>query len=1480
MYVPLFRDPASEQRRWVALEQERRRREDAARQMSPEVAQGVATIKRKYPWVPTSLAATLVTSGHVDDETTERMAHTIAGHRTRRSRWSQIGDVVSGAGKAVGGVAAEVGGAVGRGFTNTAEGLLGGPPGAGGGATAPQRKAAGAQRLDELGEGAKATARAGFLVAQTPLEAVVGEVRSTISSGEGPMGGQLGIRTPERSAEVAGQTTLGAAMQQQAEEGRVDLGHGFFPAGEAAKRQAANSRAVLSVDGHAWTPGRAVAHEIFEPGSKPYTLLSGTIDAAVTWYGDPGARAGKLAGEAKAAKGVLSTLEGEAQVARAAKKADPEWRKIVEEARGAVHGDRPTVVPRVVDKYLYSDEWKGIAEKVAETRSPTEIWRAFDKKMPVELAVQASRSADPAEITRLFRPHLGLDVLPGDVGGLGMKVTHDLQGKYRGFNVMPDTHLPWDDPDTFVRNLDNSLANAKVMGEKRRAILDEAFDALVDNSPGRRKRLLDVASGAVKESLVGHGVDEDMATRLSSWVNESDKIRHFLTDDLGRDVNFSFLLDDAGNPIRTAKPAALIDLLNSGTFLYDPTAVRQIRSLTRTVKVLNNPAFQMPLSVVNFMQQELWKMAATMRPAYIARVNGEEVARSLSSGSFDTALDYLNFVAFHRGEATAGGGLHDILREADDIAERLTGTVDDATRAKLSARLQEINDQVVKGKTEYERAKVGRAWKHDSYDSIERNMVRSGNWATVHKDSDPRRWRLGLADETIAMSKDPVIKRVANGGLFPGDEVTNPRPGIDGIKDWLRDGAGQKFRKDFEDAFPGVDFTAEAVLDDVIDKARLRVEKLGDNADLRGAVATGRLNGKPISTANTRGPETPADYLLDRLEEWRQNPNAPQMQKYEQLEEVASRARRDLDTFIGYRDRVREIFFGTFYGKTSDWLARSPVFRAEYWNHIENLMIYLDEPSRAKVLENAEEWGKLGKKRMARLVERSKAPVGEVAYEDADRLARGWALDKTGELLFDASERSQFFDATRAAFPFGEAWKEVLGRYMKLAVERPQVPRRFQQIVQGARGAGFFHRDPATGEEVFSYPLPGPVADYLGIDMSGSVQGLSLGTAVIPGLGPAGQLTLKKILPNKPSTDFIRALAFPYGEPQSVQGSFTPGWAAKAYAAADGDESNRVLANSYFEVMRQLVASGDYGVTRAEKQRLLDDAWTKARQITGLRALAQAILPSAPMISYRVPLEGADQVSGLLVKDFAKMMADEQEGKIDSATAKFLDKYGDDAFVYMVGKTRSEVGGQKASVAYGKWERENGDLIKKYKEVAGYFGPQQEGFDSTVFQRQINAGNREYRDPSEALDEAQSLVASWIYRNLRAQITGTPSKAQSAQLRAAKKDLIEDYPGWNPDAVPGNLPKRIRALMEAKGDPKIRDTEIGKALNIYFTKRDEAITAAGGSGLQTLKQAKGKAGIRRQLRSVGDDLAEDFPQFRGVWRDLLAYEFKDDDDGR
>lgn len=1469
--------------------------------VSRAAAEHVSQTHAAFPWLNAQVAVALARV-NARREVVEMVARSAAAARSegprqsgraKRSLWSRVGDVVTFVPREGADFVSNVADTV------TPESVEDAVGAAVGGA----------------GDALQSATRYGFAALQTAPETAdwaVRDVASTVS--EKGWGALLRGETSGHGVE-AEDFTLGAHVKG------ADMGSGFFPSGEAAEVQAARAREFGTIGGSALTVGRLAANAIFEPGSKPYTLMSGLIDAGTEFY-SPENVAMSAASKARRARKAFADDVTEAAVEKAAGKAPAAWRGLVEEAAGMVNGAvRNTVVPAAVDKWLFSAEARKVVEKLAAMSSPTAIWRALGKKADPDVVFALSKAEDEAGVLAALRPALGLDVarptvgrFSDQLGPLGVRVTNTVQRKVRAFNLRPETYLDWEDPAAAIRNLDNSLANAHVMGADRDRIVDEAFDLLNRNDPAARAELVALAKTATKKSLVGYGVDPVMAERLTAWDGGWGRVSKFTDDDLGNDVNLSFLVDEQGVPINRPLPSALVELLSRGVPIYGQKDVRLVRDLTtRLRKVEQAAGFKAPHSAVNFVQQEIWKPSAIMRAAYFARVNTEEVLRSWVSGSFDSVVDWIRFAANRTGTKDASGNFFNLVKEGDRLTARLRELTDEsidvdelgridktpspAVKAEIDeikARLAHINDELVDDANEFHRSQVGRYWNHDSVDAVERQLHRTGSWQTADRDLQPEAWAAGVADSVIAFSKDPILRRVANGGLFDGDKAANARDGLDGIKDWLTNGTGVKFRQRLERAFEHaagrpIDLTDEAHLGALIEHYVSKLQwKVGDERDLWDAVASGTFAGKPIavkakSAAKGRaGHHDASAELKARVLEWRSNPSAPQKVKFEQRLAVSdAMGGRAAGEFFEHRDALVNWFFGNLYGRTSDWLARSPVFRAKYWTRMEQLMPWMDDTSRRQAVANARAQ-KLGKSRLARLDEMLKRPAGELSLDDADLHAKGYGLDETKKTFYDASEASQFFDIYRAVFPFGEAWREVLTRWAKTLAQQPAVANRGAQTIQGARESGFFYRDPVTGEEVFNYLVPPFMADYLGVEWKGSALGLSLGTQLIPGLSPVASIGLSQLVPDVPEADWIAGLLFPFGEPDatspgSLVEQFVPPWAKKGFEAwSASEEKNRIYGNTYVETVRVLISSGDYGASVEERDRLFRDARDRARAITGIRALLQFVVPSAPSPNYLVETDDGDKVAGLLVKRFGELLEDNE---YPDAIEKFIGEFGDQAFAYLAGKTKPTVGGLSPSKTFGEWERRNGSLFEKYPKVAGYFGPTDEGYDPAVFSRQERTGKRKRQTARELVADAESTVARWIWNQKKAEVGPKPSKAQKEWLARVRADLREDYPGWNPDAYPaGERNEAIRQLEDAVDDAKVRGTTVGQALAIYFRKRGEAFEAARSQWGYSTGHLSGKKArrLREWMRQIASDLAEDYPGFARVFDEVLDGEMRDD----
>lgn len=179
--------------------------------------------------------------------------------------------------------------------------------------------------------GFESTVRWGMAGLQLPLQAVQGSIRREAQeiSNEGLQAfnpfyefpKQVGLQDVGGLRSAWEQTTAGQALARKIGEGKDSgLGGGLFgspdaPAGKA-QAEAARKYSPNLIGGHAWTPGRALANVVTEPGTTPFKLMSGTSDAVLALIEDPLIVGGKARVAAKAAKeGVrpTSTLQSLAE---------------------------------------------------------------------------------------------------------------------------------------------------------------------------------------------------------------------------------------------------------------------------------------------------------------------------------------------------------------------------------------------------------------------------------------------------------------------------------------------------------------------------------------------------------------------------------------------------------------------------------------------------------------------------------------------------------------------------------------------------------------------------------------------------------------------------------------------------------------------------------------------------------------------------------------------------------------------------------------------------------------------------------------------------------------------------------------------------------------------------------------------------------------------------------------------------------------
>lgn len=606
-------------------------------------------------------------------------------------------------------------------------------------------------------------------------------------------------------------------------------------------------------------------------------------------------------------------------------------------------------------------------------------------------------------------------------------------------------------------------------------------------------------------------------------------------------------------------------------------------------------------------------------------------------------------------------------------------------------------------------------------------------------------------------------------------------------------------------------------------------------------------------------------------------------------------------------NKFTNFFFGELYSLATKVLDRSPTFRQYYFQTIleqadmlspEEAQRVLDDiAERAKALNmTADEFlgeARLGTRRIKgsptlRALKASTMTRGTATAAEIDEYARFVALQKTRELLYDASNRTNLEDALRIIMPFAPAWREVLMTYAAFAKGNPVgTGRSFQRLWSGATGSdpdndgrGMFYKDPNTGQMMFMFPGSGTLAKILtGVNapLEAPVKRFSQGINAYPSLGPMMQVAASA-LPDSPSLDGVKDFLLPYGEKGIGAFNPAPQWLDKFVQAirADTGKLDNVFGNTYTETLRALSASGEYNLDDPnDVNQLKKDAEGKARILTMLRAASQFLGPTSGATEFKIPTKQGDQFVSALTKEFYDLQAKDY----DTAVPKFLELYGDEVTLYVGSKTRSLREGLEATQEFSDWERTNTDLLDQYPEVAAYLAPAGSEFNFTVWQRQLQAGERERLTDREIIEIAQQRIGSAKYRAARRLIGPYPNETQKAVLSQYRELLHQQYPGFplRAEFTVGKFDNDVEELRNLVADPRVSSNPIAKTASEYLVLRDQAIAAyvAQGGKASGFAQAKAASGLRDALASIGDTLAQREPGFSRLWQRLLAQEVEE-----
>jgi hypothetical protein len=1414
-------------------------------------------------------------------------------------------------------------------------------------------------------------------------------------------------------------TQLGTLMSNTQE-----AGEGFFLSEEAMEKQGERARRVRgTINGSAWTIGRGAADVAFTPGTKPYSLLSGFIDAAVTLGADPTLAGGKVLKGVRAANAAIPGLSSAQDIANASKLARgqaglnsvegisfqaTDFGKFVTNDKRAKRFTERLVnnandtTKSVEEKTLFIlENWKGItptkAKEFAEATDEAQVLGLLG-----EASARLSNNADDLLMTRDIRD-IKMARKTADLDDSFKERIPGYRNMSRWFETMPEGSVvingTGQDKTKAVLSYARYLRGLGISDEtpEFKDVMQRVVSAYSSTDPATARASSKQAYDyAFKVVAAKAGIKDP--TQMKAIEDAVEKARTALSriytvDELG-------MVDDAGafqtlrqylpqgaldefdpsvwDELVISGPGALIELTDEIQVLPDFRRLRALAGnpwLTRSGKTGQQ---RKAAAIAEYVQQDIWKPLALATGGYMIR-NMLDAQTRMTMGGFSSVWrhpqDFIMWAMRKKGGFDIagkdfGGAIEKGLKIKD--VDLLTASANKEQKNFWNALTFDLHKNL----------------RDPSY--AESRLYRNGSFDLAARTADPAAHTVGYVDNLGQIHSDPINGPFAK---FFAEGLTKDQRRTK-IIDWLNQPDQKDLLGRLRDYFgsgvevmqPGVNKKVLIPVTGPIDEIVYEwVDKLSEfkinsitrgNENLNIVAAYNRVpltevapNGRLVAVGKQQtfvddiDPDSfisgageagsiirladDTEGVIIRVEDvarpgidpFTGQPFAPEAQAIIQpvhkgsafsadslgtenlrnliddmgdngeLANIVKRAERGLaddPTRAGRFEQARssfvDFFFVGLYGKATQVLEKSPVFRQAYYREVYENADLLSPTAAFDIIttaqKNADNLGiKIdrylgGKQVRERLDEISKSTSDATGtVEQLDAYAKAIALNDTKELLYNATERSNLEDVMRIVVPFGAAWKEVLGTYTKAVIEDPTRLRKAQLIVTGGErsdmgivggteGEGFFYKDATTGEYSFNFPLSGSIGKLLtGTDvaMQAPLKRISIGLGVVPSIGPMAQIAASRIIPDTPSMDFISSFLLPYGEKTTLQ--LTPMWVTRMIEAVEGNTLNlqTVYGNTYIETLRALSASGEYDLADFDEQeKLYADARNKARIITGLRALGQFFGPTSPSPEFKIDTLQGDMYGTQLVKEFQKL----QSENYDTAVKRFLEIYGNSAILYLSNKTESVAGGLEATDDFGDWERGEGKgLISKYPAVAGFMAPAGDDFSFEVWSRQIEKGLRRRLTDRELVELAQYRVAASQYRELRDKLPATPSDEQKAWLRQWRKKLNSQYPGFPVVAEfnPGEFPGKIEQLGRLVQEETLTDNDVAKATRMYLQARQKAIQQyvdSGGSEAG-FKTAQATANLREWLVGISKALREEVPEFSRIYDRLLSAEVEE-----
>jgi hypothetical protein len=314
-----------------------------------------------------------------------------------------------------------------------------------------------------------------------------------------------------------------------------------------------------------------------------------------------------------------------------------------------------------------------------------------------------------------------------------------------------------------------------------------------------------------------------------------------------------------------------------------------------------------------------------------------------------------------------------------------------------------------------------------------------------------------------------------------------------------------------------------------------------------------------------------------------------------------------------------------------------------------------------------------------------------------------------------------------------------------------------------------------------------------------------------------------------------------------------------------------VFTSTLSQVYSSLVSTGNYDTSEIGQIKAQEDAMRVARKVYALRGLAQFIGPGAPLAEYMASTPDGDVLASL-VTDHLRRTEDALVAQGQSPTMALpiiMDTYGPDIWLYAAPNTQSELKGMSAKDSWWDWYRTdgNGDAVKAYGLVGGFFGPDEGEFSLNAYSAMRSEGLSRALTPKQRYEIAARSLGFIAYNRVRDSLPPESQRTNMDQilLGQVRRNIEQHFNIDLQSATSQNTRKRqINQAIELvdaadRGEPLARQLmsqPMGESLRIYLGARQRveqmAIETLGSANWQRRKDG---AYMREFMRNLGQQLS-------------------------